>query len=364
MSGEQAGTQQAGGESGQTAAASAATTAQAGAQPNGAGTQQAAAGQQAGQNGTQANGNAQGAQQAAQGQQQGTQKPGSAATGDGEDAREAPAAFPDDWREQLAGEDEALLSSLKRYRSPAGMAKAFKELRAKLSQGAHLKDKPGDDATDEEKAAWRAQQGVPKTADDYEKGWKAPEGFILSDGDKQLMKGFAASVHGKEWTQTHFNDAMAWYVEHQAAQQAARQDMDLDFQAEAIRELKAEMGPADYRRGIQSIQTLRQFETEEGLLNAVLDNARMPDGRKLGDIPGVVRMVMAWAGEIDPQARIAPSDPNMSGAGLEARIAEIEGWMGSTSTDDYAKYWSNPTVQAEYGRLLEARQKVASRRAA
>lgn len=354
MSGEQAGTQQAGGESGQ-AAASGATAAQAGTQQNGADAQQAGAGQQAGQNGTQAQGTAQGTQ--------GQQKAGSAATGDGEDTREAPAAFPDDWRAQMAGGDENVAKLLARFRSASAVAKALNDARKQLGDERVLK-RPGEDATDEEKAAWREQRGVPKTPDDYEKGWKAPEGFILSDADKQLMKGFAASVHGKEWTQNHFNDAMAWYVEHQAAQQAARQDMDLDLQAQAIRELKTEMGPADYRRGIQSIQTLRQFEPEEGLLNAVLDNARMPDGRKLGDIPGVVRMVMAWAGEIDPQARIAPSDPNMSGTGLVARIAEIEGWMGSSNQDDYAKYWNNPAVQSEYGRLLEAQQKLASRRAA
>ena len=291
-----------------------------------------------------------------------TQKPGSAATGDGEDTREAPATFPDDWADQMAGGDPKVANVLKRFRSPSSLAKSYIDLRTKLSQGAHLKDKPGEDATPEEKAAWAAQQGIPESPDGYEKGFKPPEGMVLSDADKQLAKGFYAHVHAKGWPQDKVNDAMGWYLQFQSDQQAARQDADLDFQAEAIRELKTEMGPADYRRGIQSIGALRQFEPEEGMLNAILDHARMPDGRKLGDIPGVVRMVMAWAGEIDPTARIAPADGNMSSAGMEARIAEIEGWMNSPTDSD--KYWQNDAVQKEYGKLLEAKQKVASRRAA
>lgn len=290
-------------------------------------------------------------------------KPGSLASGaEIEDNREPPATFPDDWREQMAGDDKDALALMKRYRSPAGVLKAFKEMRTKLSQGAHLKDKPGDDATDEEKAAWRAQQGVPKTADEYEKGWKAPEGVILSETDKQLMKGFAASVHGKDWTQTHFNDAMGWYVEHMSRQQAAMADADLDFAAASIKELKAEMGPADYKRATEAMSTLAQYESEPGILKDVLDSARMPDGRIVGNIPGIVRTLANFAHEIDPQARITPADPASAGKNIEARIAEIRAIQRDPVR--FKEYDTNPAMRKEYAELIEAQAKLAKRRAA
>lgn len=349
--------QAAGQDTGQTQGASAATAgaAQTQGQQNGAGGQQTAADAK---QGTQAETQQQGAAQAKDGQQ----KPGSIASGsEADDTREAPALFPDDWREQLAGGDAKFLATLKRHASPAAFAKAYRELQTKMAT-TRPNIKPGDDASEDEKAVWRTQQGIPDKPEEYEKGWKAPEGFILSDGDKELMKGFAASVHAKDWTQQHFNDAMGWYVKHMADQQAARQDMDLDHQAEAMRELRAELGPADFKRGIASIDALRQHEGEEGLLNTILDNARMPDGRKLGDMPGVVKMLMNWANEIDPQARIAPADGSLSGKNIETRIAEIDAIQADPKRAN--EYWKNPKMQEEYGRLLAARDKLANRRAA
>lgn len=324
-----------------------------------------AQGQQGQQNGAgqAAGGQQQGTQPAAGGQAQGQQKPGSVAAGaEPEDAREPAVTFPDDWREQMAGEDKDALAILKRYRSPAGAAKALKEMRTKLSQGAHLKDKPGEDATDEEKKAWRSAQGVPDAAEGYEKGWKAPEGFILSDADKLLLGGFAKHVHGKDWTQAQFNDAMGWYVKHLSDQQAARQDFDTDFAAQSVRELKEELGPADYKRGIQSIDALRRYEGEEGLLNEILDNARMPDGRIIGNMPGVVRMLMNFANEIDPQSRITPSVPGGSGKNIEARIAEIRAIQRDPAR--YKEYDNNPAMKKEYAELVAAQEKLAKRRAA
>jgi hypothetical protein len=293
-------------------------------------------------------------------------KPGSLATGDGEgvDDRQAPATFPDDWREQLAGDDAALLNTMKRYRSPAGFAKAFKEMRTKLSQGAQIKEKPGDDATDEEKAAWRAEHKIPAKVEDYEKNLKLPEGMVLSDVDKALFKGFAAHVHGLDWSQDQVNQAMGWYFKHVSDQQAARADADTDHQAEGIRALKEEMGPGDFKRALSAIDALRrpEIEGEADTLNEILNSYRGPDGRLLGNDPRMVKLLVNAALEIDPQARIAPTDPNMSGKNLDARIAEINQIMADPKRAD--EYWKNPAMQKEFGNLLAAKEKIARRRAA
>lgn len=289
-----------------------------------------------------------------------------AATGDGEDGTEDPApvsAFPDDWREQMAGGDKAAMTLLGRYASPAAAAKAMVEMRRKISAGAVGKEKPGDDATPEEVAAWKAEQGIPPTPDSYMEKLKLDDGVILSDVDKQLAQGFFKHAHALDWDQKRVNEAMAWYTRFNMDQQAARSDADTDHAADVVRSLKEEMGPVGYKRALAATNALRtpDIEGEAGTLNEILETYRGPDGRLLGNDPRMTRLLINAALEVNPAARASPNNPNMDAKGLTARIAEIEAIQADPVR--HVEYDRNPALRQEFRELLAARDKLASRAA-
>src|SRR6266481_3686098 len=85
----------------------------------------------------------------------------------------APAAksFPETWRQDLAGSDKAFRKTLDRFESPVALAKAYRELTARLSSGELKATKPPpDNATSEQIAVWRAEHGLPQSADAYMDG--------------------------------------------------------------------------------------------------------------------------------------------------------------------------------------------------
>ena len=90
---------------------------------------------------------------------------GTIAESDGDGTVVAPADWPADWREKLAGEDTKFLGRLKRYQSPQSFAKSWLDAQSKIS--AAKPEKPsGDDP--EALSKWRASVGLPE----------APEGYL------------------------------------------------------------------------------------------------------------------------------------------------------------------------------------------
>ena len=73
----------------------------------------------------------------------------------------------DDWRTRLAGGDEKELKRLSRFASEADVYKAYRELEKKKSSG-ELKQALSKDATPEQIAEWRKENGIPETPDKYD----------------------------------------------------------------------------------------------------------------------------------------------------------------------------------------------------
>ncbi len=71
------------------------------------------------------------------------------------------ATWPEDWRKQMAGGDEAYLKQLERFDSPAAVGKSLREAQLKISQGGAKPALPKD-ATPEQLAAFRKEAGSPR----------------------------------------------------------------------------------------------------------------------------------------------------------------------------------------------------------
>lgn len=268
----------------------------------------------------------------------------------------APADWPDDWRSKLAGEDKAYLKTLERFASPADVAKAYRELQTKISSG-QLKSGLKPDATPEEVAAWRKENGLPAAPEEYRPN--LPNGMVPGEADKPLIEGFQKTAHELGMTADQFNKTLGWYYGMMDEVQSQNFERDKTFRSTAEDQLRAEWGPA-YRTEVKAVANFMEANAPAGLAD-VLFNSRTPDGNLIGDHPEVLRWLNSLARTFNPMASLVPAgtaDPMKAG---EARIAEIEQIMRSPEANE--KYWRNPAVQEEYGKLLEARETTRGRAA-
>src|SRR5437899_6272156 len=101
--------------------------------------------------------------------------------------------WPEDWREQIYGSDPKLLARLQRYGSVKDVANALVAAQNRISSG-ELKSALKANATPEEAAAWRLENGIPETPDKYD--LKMPSGIVFGEADKPFIDSYPKHPHG------------------------------------------------------------------------------------------------------------------------------------------------------------------------
>jgi hypothetical protein len=275
--------------------------------------------------------------------------------------------FPESWREDLAGADKAFRRTLDRFDSPAALAKAYKELTVRLSSGDLKATKPPpDNATPEQLAAWRAEQGLPQSATAYVDGLQLGDGTVTGEAEKALLSSFADEALKGRWTADQYSGAVRWYFDMQDRLAAQRDQADAAFKHEASADLMREWGH-DYATNRNAIAQFFDRSFPEDFKEALL-TARLPDGRVLANHPTFNRAILEVAKSINPGGAVLP---NAAGGGLsnvESRIAEIEGkyMRAPHGSDLWKSYWtgdSGARMQQEYRGLLAAREQTRRSRA-
>jgi hypothetical protein len=271
-----------------------------------------------------------------------------------------PGRFPESWRDDLAGADKAFRKTLDRFDSPAAMAKAYKELTTRLSSGDLKAVKPPPaDATPEQVAAWRAEQGLPQDAASYVDGLQLGDGTVPGEAEQALLASFAEEAVKGRWTADQYGQAVSWYFAVQDRVAAARDHADAAFRDEAAAGLMAEWGH-DYAANRNAIAQFFDRSFPADFRDPML-TARLPDGRILANHPSFNRAILAVAKSLNPAGAVLP---NASGGGLsgaESRIAEIEGkyMRAPHGSDLWKSYWtgdSGARMQQEYRGLLATRE--------
>ncbi len=277
----------------------------------------------------------------------------------------APDPFPQSWRDDLAGADKAFRKTLDRFDSPAALARAYRELTARLSSG-DLKAvrPPPDDATPEQVAAWRAEQGLPPNAAAYVEGLQFGDGTVPGEAEKALLASFAEEAVKGRWTAEQYNQAVGWFFALQDRLAAQRDHADAAFKDEAAASLRREWGH-DYAANRNAIAQFFDRSFPADFRDALL-TARLPDGRILANHPAFNRAILDVAKALNPSGAVLP---NTSGAaGVESRIAEIEGkyMRAPHGSELWKSYWtgdSGARMQQEYRGLLAAREQARRGRA-
>lgn len=276
----------------------------------------------------------------------------------GEGQAQVQAKWPDTWRDELAGEDAAFRKRLERVASPGDLAKSYRALEQKLSSGEYKRTTPlAKDATDEQRATWRRDQGLPESEKIYMEKIALPNGVVLGEADKPVAEDFAKAAFAKNWSQETYNDAVAWYYEQQGRAAAARADADKQFFQKSEDALRAEWGN-DYRRNIQAINNMATQFMPKGLFEQ-LAISRNAEGRLLGDDPAFSKWMRDIAFNLFPEATVVPSSSTSGSKGVEERLAEIR----KVARENPDAYDHDKSLQKEQEELLAVQSRMKSRAA-
>lgn len=260
-----------------------------------------------------------------------------------------PAALPDNWRE--LGLDGAGLNKeqrdraeklVSRYGSLGGVIKALVEKDDMIRSGKIKRDMP-DPKDEKAMAEWRKDQGIP----DKPEGYTLPEPVTkrLVDADKPILSSFTEFAHSKNAPPSFVEMAAEWYVDMSEKAAEAQGQADTKAAEEAEDALREAWSRDEYKG---NLTLAKRFMASAGEIGDAWTEARLPDGRRLGDIASFVQ----WASD---QGRNAFGDVVFSSSDAEAkhasRKAEIEK-IRDTDFDRYEREFSK-----EYREILEREQK-------
>lgn len=258
--------------------------------------------------------------------------------------------FGDNWHELVAGKDKKLADEAKRYKSPTDMLKSLVETKAALRGGKGDEPMPDPEKDADGAKAWREERGIPEAADKYALSDPVKKAIEGDDASKPLVDGALEHFHKLNWPNGQVNQMLEFYFGLEAATQADRDAADEKLAGDTAEFLRQELG-TQYR---PQITLAKQFATE---ITPGIDwfTARMPDGRRLGDIPEVV-MALAKLGEKEyGDAHYAGSEAAAKSTGRKEEIEKI-------MRTDMRAYRGDKKMQAEYRELVEADQRRAARR--
>lgn len=271
-------------------------------------------------------------------------------TGEQAQGEQAADNWGDDWRQNYAGEDEKVQKRLERYSSPKAALDALIAAQNKIASG-DLKSTLSAEATDDERASWRADNGIPEDAKGYEVSLS--DGMVIGESDQPLVDSFLEQAHNTNMHPTQVNDALSWYFEAQEKAYAQQDEADAAAKQTSEDALRAEWGN-DYRINVQLANNLLD-SAPEGMKEQLL-GARLPSGEMFGNNPDALRWLSQMQREINPVATVVPGSGANAMQAVESEIAELKGMMG----DRTSEYWKGPKAaqnQARYLELIEAQQK-------
>lgn len=268
-----------------------------------------------------------------------------------------PADWPEDWREKYAGGDETDLKSLRRYKDPANVWKAYKALRSRMDAGEFQRVRPeGDD--EKALAEWRTEREIPADAKGYFEG--LPEGLVIDDADKPIIERYAELAHKSDATPQEFARGLEHYYALKQEQAETQANEDKDKRAKSEDVLRAAWGP-EYRPNLNNMHALFDSQAPEGLREQLF-TARLEDGTLLGDHPDFLSFMVGVAKEVNPFGTVAPGVGPTQSQNIDSEIAALQREMSDTKGHAGPdSYWNNPGKQERFRQLLDAKARLSAR---
>lgn len=262
--------------------------------------------------------------------------------------------WPDDWRDKLAKGDEKTRKRLDRFQSPADVLKSWQALEQKLSSG-DVKAKLPDDATEEQIAAYRKDNGIPEKPEGYLES--LPNGLVIGDEDKPMVASFLEAVHGDNAPPGVVAKALDWYYKTQEETAAKVVETDKEYERASDDALRAEWGN-EYRANVNSINSFLSGApaADDGTpLADLLKGARLADGTAMMNNPAALKWLASLAHDANPAGFVAPGVAGSQVDGVKAEIEKIKKVMWT----DRKAYDKDNKMQERLRQLYDAEEKLS-----
>lgn len=277
---------------------------------------------------------------------------GDAAPGNGADP--APFTWPDGWRSEMAAATTAPdkeAKQLERYESPPEVWKKAREFERRLSAG-ELRSTLPEQATPEETARWRKENGVPAKPEEYQ--INMPEGREKPADDDAFLQSFMKSAHDQHYTQGQVDSAIKTFYAEVDRQIADVAEAERAAEQKTEDQLRQDWG-ADYRVNKSMAEALLS-RAPEGFRDRFM-NGYLSDHTPIRASTEAWRWLVQMEREINPAATVVPGAGGDIGKSIADELAELKAQMGNKNSS----YWKDETKQQRYRDLVTARDKMAER---
>jgi hypothetical protein len=209
----------------------------------------------------------------------------------------------------------------------------------KIRAGEYKQAKLPDDASDEDKKAWRKEMGIPEKPDDYDIPKVA--GHEWTDEHKPILNEFKQVAFEANANQEQMSKVMEWYAKDQAKKYADAVEetaaMDRADKEVASDKLRAEFGIAEFKPRIRVVdRLLNDSEAMPNGLGKKLMSARFLDDtgkwRRLINDVDYLRHLSDQAGDRYGEGAMITGDARAS---MNNRKVEIEKIM----KEDMGRYY-------------------------
>ena len=261
----------------------------------------------------------------------------------------SPQTWPDNWRNEMAGDDEKQLKMLERLKSPLDLGKSWFESQKVISSRKPAIEKPGDDATEEQISAYRESIGVPSSPDGYDLNFD--DGTVIGDDVRPQLDGFLNYAHESNMPADQVKSTVSWFMKDVEAQAENLRVANDEARISGTAELQAEWG-GEFKGNMNAINSLFT-EAPKGTLESLLSSAG-PDGLKFANKADNIRWLVGLAKQVNPTATLVPPGPDQAGS-IDAEIEKIQKIMNSPDKTESSKYWKDDKMQARFAQLNQAK---------
>lgn len=272
-----------------------------------------------------------------------------------EPEQEIHGAWPDNWRELYAKDDEKVAKRLERYSSPEAALDAHLALLNRINSGEFLPKYPKGGKEDEV-AKWRSEVGIPEKPDGYELALR--NGVVPGEEDQEIINAFKEVAHAANFTPDQVNQAVSWWYDTQEQQVQARYDEDERIREEIEDKLRLEWG-TDFRKNkaiIEAYLDAGPLGTKDKFLGA-----RLSDGTPLASDLDVLRFLSDKAREYNPAMTLVPGEGAGQLQSIEDEMTELMRWSGSAKGSvEWKKYWKEGG-ESRYRELADIKDRLRAR---
>ena len=280
-----------------------------------------------------------------------------ASTGSGASSTGAQSmGWGDDWRTRLSGGNADELKRLERFQGPENIYHSYRELEKRMSAG-ELRTVLPKNASAEEAARWRQENGIPAKPEEYK--ITMPAGREPPKEDDVFLKSFLKSAHEANYTQPQVDQAIAAFYAEVDRQTTSISEAERAAEQATEDKLRQEWG-ADYRTNKAMAEALLT-RAPAGFRDRFM-NGYLADHTPIKASPEAWKWLVQMEREINPAATVVPGAGGDVGKTIAAELIDLKKLMA----DGNSKYWKGPEaeqLQARYRQLLEADAKLKAKAA-